>query len=289
MLTTGWQGFRIPATNSRDLIYGMGKFAVGWFREGATHMRFDLRRLALSVFVLAMANVAVFADPITLVPYASVTGTSMVTFEEIAGAGSGTNFDNVLVSGGLSFAERFAGQTRTSSGDFDVLSGSPTNPLTLQTGAANQNVDVVIVTGTNVVTGLGPNGFPNGAAIGEGSLAVLFPIDQSSFGFEVVAAAGGTATVDLFRRNGTLIQQLTLSALANQGYGFSRDAGIQDIAGFSIFNNDATGIGLDDIKYQTAVPEPSSVALVLIGLAGVFAFRSLENKKFKRGGASSSS
>ena len=46
-------------------------------------------------------------------------------------------------------------------------------------GAANQNLNVFTFTTSQVLTGLGPLGFPDGDAIGEGSFAVLFDFDQS--------------------------------------------------------------------------------------------------------------
>ena len=97
----------------------------------------------------------------------------------LAGGGApGTNYDGIIVSGGASFAERFDGQTLSASGDFDVLSGSPNDPLALQTGAAGENLDVFDNVGTQVLGGVGTLGFPNPAAIGEGSFAVLFTFDQ---------------------------------------------------------------------------------------------------------------
>ena len=81
-----------------------------------------------------------------------------------AAGGGGVNYNGVLVSIGVSFAERFVGEALSFSGDFDVLSAGATNPLTLQTGTPNQNLSLLSFNSTNVLTGLGPLGFPNFSA-----------------------------------------------------------------------------------------------------------------------------
>jgi hypothetical protein len=223
---------------------------------------------------LALAFAVSFAQaaPINQVAYASLTGTQLITFDDVAGgAAPGTNYDGILVSGGASFGERFLGQTNTPAGDFDVLSGSPSGPLSLVAGEAGRNLNVLVNLDSHVLAGLGPLGWPNFDAIGEGAFAVLFTTDQSEFGFQLVGGDGGTATVDFFRRDGSLIEQIVLRNLTDSFYGFSREGGLADIAGISIFNDDLGGIGFDNLKHDVptgqAVPEPSTVALMLAGLA----------------------
>ena len=48
------------------------------------------------------------------------------------------------------------------------------------------------------------------------SFAALFSTDQSEFGFDLVGGNGGDATVDFFRRDGSLIDRIVLSSLSNQ-------------------------------------------------------------------------
>lgn len=191
------------------------------------------------------------AQPISQVSPATLTGTGLITFEDVPGdaASPGANFDGVLTSGGAPFAERLAGQTLSLSGNFDVLSGTPTSPLTLQVGAPGRNLDVLLFGGSNVLAGLGPTGFPLFSAIGEGAFAVLFNSDQFELGFDIVGAGGGSATVNFFRRDGSLIQTLVLTGLlGSQSFAFRRAGSVRDIAGLSIHNNDGCGFRLRQLQ-----------------------------------------
>ncbi len=182
----------------------------------------------------------------------------IVTFEDAAGGPApGTNYDAIFESDGADFAERFIGQTLSYSGFFDILSGTPSNPLRLQIGSPNKNLNVYQYegNGSQVLCGLGGFfGFPNYAAIGEGSFAVLFDFDQSEFGFDLLGGDGGSAVVNFFRRDGTLIDSITLAGLANRSYAFRTVGGIAEVAGISIHNTDENGIAVDNLCHSVQGP-----------------------------------
>jgi len=195
------------------------------------------------------------ASAIDLIPYGSLTGTALITFNDVATG----NYDGIFESDGASFAERFVGQILSFSGDSDVLSSSATGPLTLQVGDANDNLYVLAYSPSAVLTGLGPIGAPSGAAIGEGSFAVLFDFDQSEFGFTTVGGGGGeeSATIHFFKRDGTLIETVVVGTAGSTTQGFRRVGGVNDIAGISVHNDDGGGIGYDDLIHDVqGVPGP---------------------------------
>ncbi len=198
----------------------------------------------------------------------SATGAYNVNFQHLA---IDLNIDNILIAGGVGFAERFLGQTALDSGGFDQLVGSPSGPLALQAGPAGKNLqtasgDAVIVS----LGGIGSGGFGSPGAFANGSMAVLFSADQSEI-LLYVDGFGGTGHFDFFRRDGSLIQTFALSPLNQQPYGFKRDGGVHDIAGFSLWGTDEPGISLEYIRHDvaSAVPWPPSFALMLLGLAGL--------------------
>jgi len=198
-------------------------------------------------------GVAPLGAGIVPVDPSSVPCDLIATFSDVlGGANPGTNYDGLILSGGMLFAERFAGQSVTFSGDFDVVSGTPLGPLTPQLGAPGQNLDVFAYTG-NVLAGLGHLGYPDLDAIGEGSIAMYFPSPQSRVSFEIVGGNGGSATLSFYRADGSLIDDVVVSGLADLDYGFATSEGTPAISGILVQNTDPSGIGVVNICHDGGI------------------------------------
>ncbi len=249
-----------------------------------------MKRLLLAAALLSVPAAAL-ADPVNPVDYFSLTASKLLDFNDVsAAAAPGTSYDTPVISNGVGASERFVGQTLSDFGGNDKLSDSVTGPLTLASGVSGQNVDIFHYGSSNIIVGLGPVGYPEFDALGEGSIAFLFSTDQSQFGFGVFGANQGNVTLDFWRANGTLIQSVVINGVNDTYYGFEREGDVHDIRGVSIWNTDAAGIGYNKIKYDIgsdlslapptdstgggrdpdAVPEPGVWALMLggFGLAG---------------------
>jgi hypothetical protein len=238
--------------------------------------RNSLGKVARTLTALAaLSSASAVTAQITQVDYTTLTGSEFVSFAGVTGGTSpGTNYDNVLVIDGVAFGERFAGQTVTPSGNFDILGGTPSAGLTLLAGSAGQNLTVFQAPPGPVLSGNGPLAWPTLNAIGEGAVSLLFTSDQSEFGFRLAGGNGGTATIAFFRFDGSLIQSLALGSLPlTASYGFTRDGTVADIRGISIWNTDVTGIGLSGFRHNvvSGVPEPATWAMMIggFGLIGV--------------------
>ena len=212
---------------------------------------------------------------IQLVDPSSLTGTHFVTFDDVASGGSpGTNYDDVVTSDAVEFAERFVGQTLSYNDIFDVLSGLGNSPLTPQVGLPNQNVDIFTdIFANNVIAGLGPLGYPDFDAIGEGAVSMRFPIGISQVGFDVFGIdGGGSLTITFFRADGTRIDMITLPTVPIPDtirLAFQRAGSVDDIAGITIENDDPAGLGYGNIQFGTSFIAPApTLSVAAFGILG---------------------
>ncbi|MCV3274334.1 hypothetical protein [Roseobacter sinensis] len=233
------------------------------------------------------------AATVTLVDPATLSGTAVVDFEDLnLGLGATVNYDGEFESGTVQFSAGFVGQTIGVSGFFDTVSGSPSGPLALFDDAANQNILAVDGGdgnfGNTSIAGLGPLGFPTANAIGEGVISVLFDFDQSEFGFDLIGGDGGTATLQFFGRDGSLLTEITTNPLfGTLMLGFATDDTSKSIAGVTILNSDPGGVGVDNVRSDVRgvigpppvgprpeiVPLPAGILLLGSGLLALGAAR----------------
>lgn len=156
--------------------------------------------------------------------------------------------DSDLVLPGASYSEKFDGQLLSLNGDFDTLSGQPTDPLTLVAGSVGQNLYTSSYEGSMTLAGCGSLNCPNFEGIGEGAVSVLLDYDTDEIGFDVVGSHSGTGTVQIFGRNGDTLATFIVN-LADSFFGFKTTAG-ERIAGISLTNFNGGGIGFDNFKFN---------------------------------------
>ncbi|MEM9838853.1 MAG: hypothetical protein AAF830_06810 [Pseudomonadota bacterium] len=234
----------------------------------------------MKLHILTVASVAAFgvakADVIEIDPGA-LTNNAIVDFEDLGlGDNESVNSDGIFESGTVAFSARFAGQTQGVDGDFDTLTSTANNPLSLENDVANQNVGIFdgadANAGNTSILGLGPAGFGTNEGIGEGSIAMLFDFDQSEFGIDIIGGNGGAVSIQFFQRDGSLLDELTVTDLVGAtALAFRTLSGMNLIAGIAITNNDIGGVAFDNIRSDVlgnddTVPVPPAAILMAGGL-----------------------
>jgi hypothetical protein len=250
--------------------------------------------LSIAAILVPIWATSSHAAPINLVSPGTLSFEGTINFDGIDMGGLVSKaIDDILVLSGASFAERFNGQTLSTTqgvvGPLDVLTGTPNNPLTLVAGAVHQNLDVDQATAYGgpggFLSGIGTAGTTN-AGVGEGAISILFDSNVSAVGIDILAGDNGSVWYKFFRRDGSLIANLSTGAGSGGpvSFEFQREGDLLDIAGISITNLDPNGMGIDNLKFKTSgatavpVPEPTTLLLLASGLVGLVGLR----RKFRR-------
>lgn len=203
------------------------------------------------VFVFLPMTAHACDQPVCQVAADSVFFAREVTFDDQAsGFGPGRPFADIIQMDGVAFGEHFAGQTLDRFENFDRVHGTALGPLTLRPGQTAQNLTIIRLADTNVLSGYGPTGYPNHSATGEGAIAVMFDDGQPVVGFDLRGGEGGFATVAFFNRDGMVIDTHIVGPLAEISYAFRRQDDAADIAGLVITNEDPDGIALDTLSFE---------------------------------------
>ncbi len=189
--------------------------------------------------------------PICLIPAEDQFFAREITFDDQpSGFGAGRMVTGVMELDGVRIGERFAGQLLRNDGGFDRVEGTALSPLQVIPGADAQNMTVIRLADTAVLSGDGPAGYPKREATGEGALSVLFDRDQVAVRFDLRGGEGGAATVQFLRRDGSVIDTAQLEPLSEAVYAFTRQNGARDIAGLVLTNADPDGIALDTLLFD---------------------------------------
>ena len=168
----------------------------------------------------------------------------------------GAALDGLISVPGLAIGERFAGQS-VQGAPHDALSGAPSAPLALMAGAPRASLSTAYHPGfgSAALFPLGPAGFPDIAARGEGAVALLFPRDVAALALKIHAEypdplgtrpPPGRALIRFYARDGALLDTHEIAletgvlALGFRGAPF---------AGVTITNDDPGGLAIDDIRF----------------------------------------
>lgn len=164
---------------------------------------------------------------------------------------------------GILFGEKLFGQTVAMNGESDVISGTPTTPLAMDTSiSAAFGVNVLTFFSSTVIDGLGGVGFPSPSAIGDGAVTVLFDADQQVVGFDLRGTNRGSIRVQFFGRDGTALGDHLVSNITDSTYVFSSTNPTPDIAALTITNTDLGGLGFDNFLFHPAFVEGEPACLL---------------------------
>ncbi len=216
-------------------------------------MRTALAPVLLCVATALTAEPGDCGRPVCAEPPGSLRLAHEITFDDLRGGmGPGRQIEGILDQPGARFGERFAGQslgTLTAFGvPYDTVLG-PATGLILLPGVPGQNLSILRLPSTNVLSGDGPAGVPRQRATGEGAIAVAFAEPQGAVRLILRGGEGGSVTVLFLAPGGQVIDRHVISPAGEGALDFARVGGTEDIGGLVITNRDPEGIALDAVAF----------------------------------------
>lgn len=229
-------------------------------------------------WILALLLLLSPTSPARAAPIVEVDPATLTTDTTEHLAGVPLQFWDVLSVPGVSFSESFVGQTIAEfpfAGSGTTLhedpTGIPTSPLTLQPNPdLKENVRTL-----GSVLGAYINPYTQASPVfydgGEGSVAILFDVDQFEIGFTARGSDGGDVRVSFYARDGILIDTV-VAALAGGPNGvkelaFRHQSMTANIAGVTLVSLDGGGGAYEAFRFNS-VPEPAVTTLLLLALSG---------------------
>jgi hypothetical protein len=213
------------------------------------------RTVVIRTFVLVLSIVAVQGAFATII--ATETQSSLPITDDFESYSAG-RFDAPSGINGGTAGESFDGQTVDDGSGFDVVTGSPSNPLTVATATLENLYISTPSTGGQVIAGSTPTGNDEGGiGIGEGAVTFLFDSDHTEMGIRIAGnSISGQVTFQFFNRTGGSVGSTTVTTtLDNPDVTLVSESGA--FAGVTITNTDPAGVGYDDLRVgEAAPPEP---------------------------------
>ena len=251
-------------------------------------MRQSIRKslLAIAAGILLSAS-ATHAAVIQVAEAGFVAGSGLITFSEV-GFPVGTvnpiympaDYGGVAGDPIVSFDGFFAGQMLSATPGVDCpggaasgcVVGTPSDPLSLDLASPESFITTDASNPTSPVL--------TGSPRFNGPIGILFDTDQAGVGLEAGFFDAPLSTaITAFARDGTVLGSLVNSSIGIEFLGLVTDDGSEQIAGllFSLVGAEPFGFAIDNVRFgargqvvlPTTAPEPTSIALLAIGLLGL--------------------